>query len=166
VLPPWNEVFFLPAHNVQNAQPASSASRPSRPIQHLLTSADASSASNAARAGSPINTGDAADRERDTELLKGRVGPTGRPVGAKGTPGVPSKGGTDRQAAQLATRRPDRGPSPYGKSLAEAVSGARSRTRASLASSDCDARCCSITSAYAVSSGLVPTITASAMANE
>jgi hypothetical protein len=50
-----------------------------------------------------------ADQEHATELLKGKVGPTGRPASAKGTPGVPlpSKGGTDRRAARLATRRPD-----------------------------------------------------------
>ena len=57
-----------------------------------------------------------ADRERDTELLKGKVQATGRPAGGKGTPGVPSKGGTDRRAARLAARRPD---------LAEAVRSGR-----------------------------------------
>jgi hypothetical protein len=53
-----------------------------------------------------------ADQEHATELLKGKVGPTGRPAGAKGNKLPLPKGGTDREAARLATRRPD---------LAEAV---------------------------------------------
>jgi hypothetical protein len=51
------------------------------------------------------------DREHATELLKGKVGPHGVHVS---TPGVLTKAGTDRRAAQLATRRSD---------LAEAVPG-------------------------------------------
>jgi hypothetical protein len=47
--------------------------------------------------------------EHAAEPLKGKVGPHGVHMS---TPGVLTKGGTDRQAAQLATRRPD---------LAEAV---------------------------------------------
>jgi hypothetical protein len=45
-----------------------------------------------------------ADLEHATELLKGKVGPHGVHMS---TPGVLTKGGTDRQAAQLATRRPE-----------------------------------------------------------
>jgi hypothetical protein len=72
-----------------------------------------------------VNFDAVADQEDATELLKGKVGPTGRPAGAKGTPGVPSpsKGGTDRRAAQLAKRRPD---------LAEAVRSGRMKLSKAL----------------------------------
>jgi len=46
-----------------------------------------------------------ADQERDRELLKRKVGPTGTHVGNKLLP--LSKGNTERQAARLAARRPD-----------------------------------------------------------
>jgi hypothetical protein len=47
-----------------------------------------------------------ADRERDTVMLKREPKATGRPATGKGTKLVPfSKGGMDRQAAQLAKRR-------------------------------------------------------------
>ena len=79
----------------------------------------------AARDGVVALKRDQPDQEHATELLKGKVGPTGRPAGAKGTPGVPfpSKGGTDRRAAQLATRRPD---------LAEAVRSGIERSQEPL----------------------------------
>ena len=49
-----------------------------------------------------------ADLERDTALLKGQIGKEGRPSRSKLTNLVSlSTGGIDRQAAQLAQRRPD-----------------------------------------------------------
>ena len=65
-----------------------------------------------------------ADQEDAAELLKGKVGPEGRPSGKKPTPGVGlSTGGTDRRAAQLAARRPD---------LAQAVRDGRMKLAAAL----------------------------------
>jgi hypothetical protein len=52
-----------------------------------------------------------AEQEHANELLKGKLKATGRPVGVKGTPGVPSEGGTDRRSrsARRPPPRPRRG---------------------------------------------------------